>query len=70
MNLPDYGIAIGNPADIVALACSNEVAAIAELASPFIGFKRGRMTFEGRRDQLAKGLIETHCSCKRVASII
>ena len=46
MNLPDYGIAIGNPADIVVLDCSNEVAAIADLASPLIGFKRGRMTFE------------------------
>jgi cytosine deaminase len=46
MNLPDYGIALGNPADIVVLDCTNEAAAIAELASPVLGFKRGRMTFE------------------------
>jgi cytosine/creatinine deaminase len=46
MNLPDYGIDVGNPADIVVLDCSNEAAAIAELASPLLGFKRGRMTFE------------------------
>jgi cytosine deaminase len=46
MNLPDYGIAIGNPADIVVLDCTNEAAAVAELASPMLGFKRGRLTFE------------------------
>ncbi len=46
MNLTDYGIAVGNPADIVVLDCTDEAAAVAELASPLIGFKRGRMTFE------------------------
>jgi cytosine/creatinine deaminase len=46
MNLPDYGIAVGNPADIVVLDCTNEAAAVAELASPMLGFKRGRLTFE------------------------
>ena len=46
MNLPDYGIALGNPADIVVLDCSNAAAAVAELASPLLGFKRGRLTFE------------------------
>jgi cytosine/creatinine deaminase len=46
MNLPDYGIAIGNPADIVVLDCTSESAAVAELASPLLGFKHGRLTFE------------------------
>jgi cytosine deaminase len=46
MNLTDYGIAVGNPADIVVLDCTNEAAAVAELASPMLGFKRGRLTFE------------------------
>jgi len=46
MNLADYGVAIGNPADLVVLDCASAAAAVAELASPLIGFKRGRMTFE------------------------
>jgi cytosine/creatinine deaminase len=46
MNLEDYGIAVGNPADIVVLDCASAAAAVAELASPMLGFKRGRMTFE------------------------
>jgi cytosine/creatinine deaminase len=46
MNLTDYGIAVGNPADIVVLDCTSEAAAVAELASPLLGFKRGRLTFE------------------------
>ncbi|MBV9630528.1 MAG: amidohydrolase family protein [Xanthobacteraceae bacterium] len=46
MNLTDYGIAVGNPADVVVLDCTDEAAAIAELASPLLGFKRGRRTFE------------------------
>jgi len=46
MNLADYGIALGNPADVVVLDCASAGAAVAELASPILGFKRGRMTFE------------------------
>lgn len=46
MNLVDYGIAVGNPADIVVLDCASAAAAVAELASPLMGFKRGRVTFE------------------------
>lgn len=45
MNLSDYGIAIGNPADIVVLDCRDGAAAVAELAQPVLGIKRGRMTF-------------------------
>ena len=45
MNLTDYGIAVGNPADVVVLDCQSSLAAVAELASPILGFKRGRETF-------------------------
>jgi cytosine deaminase len=45
MNLPDYGIAVGNPADIVVLDCSDGAAAVAESAQPVLGIKHGRMTF-------------------------
>jgi cytosine deaminase len=45
MNLKDYGIVVGNPADIVVLDCRDESSAVAELASPMLGFKRGRMSF-------------------------
>jgi cytosine deaminase len=45
MNVPDYGIRIGNPADIVVLDCADAASAIAELAPPILGFKRGRRSF-------------------------
>jgi cytosine deaminase len=45
MNLGEYGIAIGHPADIVVLDCDTPAAAVAELAQPLFGFKRGRLTF-------------------------
>jgi len=45
MNLTDYGIAVGNPADIVVLDCATSTAAVAELAGPLLGFKSGTMTF-------------------------
>jgi cytosine deaminase len=45
MNLKDYGIAIGNPADLVMLDCTSADGAIAELAQPLMGMKRGRISF-------------------------
>jgi cytosine deaminase len=44
MNLHDYGIAPGNPADVVVLDCMDGPSAIAELAQPLMVFKRGEMT--------------------------
>ncbi len=41
----DYGIAVGKSADLVVLDCSAPEQAVAELAIPLYGFKRGRMTF-------------------------
>ncbi|MGV3635122.1 MAG: amidohydrolase family protein [Pseudorhodoplanes sp.] len=43
-NQRDYGISLGNPADIVVLDCADGPAAIAELAQPLMVFKRGEMT--------------------------
>jgi cytosine/creatinine deaminase len=45
MNLDGYGIDVGHPADIVALDCTSRIAAVAELAQPMLGLKRGRMSF-------------------------
>jgi cytosine deaminase len=45
MNLADYGLKIGNRADLVVLPCHSSAAAVAELAQPLMGFKRGRKSF-------------------------
>ncbi|NVO12735.1 MAG: amidohydrolase family protein [Rhodoplanes sp.] len=45
LNLKDYGIAIGNPADLVVLDACDPASAIAEIAVPLAGWKRGRKTF-------------------------
>jgi cytosine deaminase len=46
MNLNDYGIAPGNPADVVVLDTLSVQGAIAELPDILMGFKTGRRTFE------------------------
>jgi cytosine deaminase len=45
MNLKDYGLAVGHPADLVVLDAPNAASALAELAEPLMGFKGGRQTF-------------------------
>jgi cytosine deaminase len=45
MNLTDYGIAVGNPADLIVLDCADRMSAVAELAQPILGVKRGRVSF-------------------------
>lgn len=45
MNLEDYGIAVGNPADLVVLDATTPAGAVAELAQPLFGLKRGRRSF-------------------------
>ncbi|MDJ0949074.1 MAG: amidohydrolase family protein [Alphaproteobacteria bacterium] len=45
MRLDDYGLAVGRPADLVVLDCADRAGAVAELATPLWGFKRGRRTF-------------------------
>ena len=45
MRLPDYGIAAGQSADLVALDCESRAAAVSEVVAPIMGFKAGRRTF-------------------------
>jgi cytosine/creatinine deaminase len=45
MRRDQYGIAVGHPADLVVFDCLNAQSAVAELAQPLCGFKRGRITF-------------------------
>ena len=45
MRLPDYGIEVGQAADLVALDCDSRAAAVSEVVSPTMGFKAGRRTF-------------------------
>ncbi|MGE0118083.1 MAG: amidohydrolase family protein [Dongiaceae bacterium] len=45
MRIDGYGLAVGRPADLVVLDCAAPEEAVAELAPPLYGFKRGRMTF-------------------------
>ena len=63
MNLPDYGIAVGGPADLVVLDCSDAASAVAELAQPLLGIKNGRRSFtrnaavlERPRDSMRAGV--------------
>ncbi|MET4205850.1 amidohydrolase family protein [Bradyrhizobium sp. LA2.1] len=52
MNLSDYGIKVGNPADLVVLDTQDSRFAIAELPDIVMGFKSGRQTFERQRPTL------------------
>ena len=45
MNLTDYGIMVGNPADLVVLDSDDPAMAIAEISLPLLGIKRGRRSF-------------------------
>jgi cytosine deaminase len=45
MNAADYGIAVGHPADLVVLDSRDPASAVAELAPPLFGWKRGRRSF-------------------------
>jgi len=44
LNLTDYGIAVGNPADIVVIDAKSPEEAVAEIRQPLAVFKRGRQT--------------------------
>lgn len=46
MRLPDYGIAPGNPADMVVLDARDPAEAVAALSSPLFGLRHGRNSFE------------------------
>lgn len=44
MNLKDYGIAVGNPADVVIFDAMTPEEAVAEVKAPLVAFKRGVRT--------------------------
>jgi cytosine deaminase len=52
MRLEDYGIKVGGPADLVCLDAQSPSDAIATLAQPLWGTKRGRASFTRARPQL------------------
>jgi cytosine/creatinine deaminase len=52
MNLTNYGIAIGNPADIVVFDATSPEMAIAEVKAPLAAFKRGIRTVTRPRAEL------------------
>ena len=54
LNLGDYGIVVGNPADLVVLDTDSGPNAIAELPDLLAGFKQGRQVFERRPPVLFK----------------
>jgi len=52
MNLKDYGIAVGNPADVVVIDATSPRQAVAELREPLSVFKNGKRTVTRARTQL------------------
>jgi cytosine deaminase len=52
MRLGDYGIKVGGPADLVCIDAANPTDAVATLAQPLWGFKRGRKSFTRPRVEL------------------
>ena len=45
MRLRDYGVEVGQAADLVVLECESRAAAVSEVVSSVMGFKAGRRTF-------------------------
>jgi cytosine deaminase len=54
MRIDDYGLAVGKSADLVVLDCASTEAAVAEVATPLFGLKRGRTTFRREGPQLLR----------------
>jgi len=54
MNLRDYGIEPGNPADLIVLDTASGRDAIAELPDVLMGFKNGRQVFERQKAVLLR----------------
>ena len=52
LNLDDYGIEIGNSADLVVIDTKDRQSAVAELSQPLVGLKGGRLTFRREPVQL------------------
>jgi cytosine deaminase len=45
MNLGNYGITVGNPADLIVLDSNDAAMAVAEVCQPLLGIKHGRRSF-------------------------
>jgi cytosine/creatinine deaminase len=54
LNLRDYGLTVGNPADIVLFDAQTPEEAIAEIHNPLSAFKRGRQTMMRRTPELIR----------------
>jgi cytosine deaminase len=54
LNLRDYGIAAGHPADVVILDAQSPEQAIAEIARPLAAFKHGRQTLRWHPPELLR----------------
>jgi cytosine deaminase len=54
LNLKDYGLAVGNPADIVVIDAETPEQAVAEIRQPLAVFKRGRLTVTRRPPELLR----------------
>ena len=56
LNLTDYGIAVGNPADIVVIDAGSAEQAVAEIRQPLAVFKRGRRTVKREPAELVRSV--------------
>jgi cytosine deaminase len=54
MNLKDYGVEVGNPADFVIIDARNRAEAVATVAPVLASFKRGRQTVDRPRAKLIR----------------
>jgi cytosine deaminase len=54
LNLKDYGLAVGKPADAVIIDASSPEQAVAEIARPVAAFKRGKRTVTWHPPELAR----------------
>jgi len=54
LNLTDYGVVVGNPADIVVIDAQSPEQAVAEIRQPLAVFKRGRRTVKREPAELVR----------------
>jgi cytosine deaminase len=54
LNIKNYGIAVGNPADIIIINARTPGQAVAEIAQPVAAFKNGKQTVEWNPPELKR----------------
>jgi cytosine deaminase len=54
LNLTDYGLAVGNPADIVIIDAPSPEQAVAEIRQPLAVYRHGRRTVIRHRPKLVR----------------